>query len=155
VRPSGWAGGAKITVLDQNGRFLGESWGETYYAVRMPPGQYTFTAWTEGTHALRADVAAGHIYYVELAPTVGWWSARLRLRAIKPGGDAWAELPGWLAESTMLVPQPNGQEYVDSRRDRVGEVTSKGLATFEAYDDATKAERTLAAGDGVVKAPVR
>jgi hypothetical protein len=40
--PSGYGGGLKKMILDDKGRFLGESWGKTYFAVKVPPGEHTF-----------------------------------------------------------------------------------------------------------------
>lgn len=153
IRPSGYGGGQKNVIMDEKGRFLGESWGWTYFAVKVPPGEHTFVSWTEGTPALKATLAPGKVYYVEVGATMGAWSARMRLFAIGPQRKQWAELPEWLGKATMLVPnEPAGQAYLQSRDDTM-EVVGKGLKNYSEYEGEERELRTLVAGDGV-PAPV-
>src|SRR5262249_19140836 len=52
VRPSGFARAMSTTILEDNGRFLGDSLPESYFAVLEPPGPHVFIAWAENTAAL-------------------------------------------------------------------------------------------------------
>src|SRR5687767_7550767 len=70
VRPSGWGGG-HADVLDENGRFVGRAFAAAHWAVAAPPGQRVFVIWAENTDAVQIDVAAGRIYFVEVAITPG------------------------------------------------------------------------------------
>lgn len=149
LRPSSFGYAQKVLLLDQDGRFLGDSWGWATHAVQMPPGHYTFVSWTEGTHALQADLAAGRVYYVHLSLGMGAWRGRLHLMAMSPDRPDWAEIPGWLAESRMTKIKPEGQKYCDEHRDGVKTAIEKGLKTFGEYSPEEKAERTLRPGDGV------
>jgi hypothetical protein len=150
LRPTGYAGRLKHMILDQKGRFLGECWGETYFSVKMPPGQYTFISWSEGTPALQATLDAGKVYYVEVGVTIGAWAARARLFGLGPQRESWAEVPGWMASSTMLVPnEAAGQAHLGSIQDRVNEVIQKGFANWAEYDAEARAKRSLSQADGV------
>ena len=53
-------------------------------SVTMPPGQYQFVSWGEGTPALEAQVEAGRVYYVEVGTVIGAWTARARLFGVGP-----------------------------------------------------------------------
>lgn len=158
IRPSGYAGGIKRIILDGQGRFLGECWGQTYFAVRMPPGEHLFIAWSEGTPALKALLEPGKIYYVEVSMTMGAWQARSRLFALGPQREGWPDLPRWLATSTMLIPnEAAGQVYLQERAREVAEVVQKGFASYgqyvkEAQEGKPEAlqKRTLLMTDGVV-----
>ncbi len=153
LRPTGYAGRLKHMILDHKGRFLGECWGETYFSVKMPPGQYTFVSWSEGTPALQATLDAGKVYYVEVGVTIGAWTARARLFGLGPQREGWAEVPEWLANSTMLVPnEAAGQAHFAATQDRVNEVIQKGLANWAEYDAEARGKRSLAPADGVVPA---
>lgn len=154
LRPTSYAGRLKHMILDHKGRFLGESWGETYFSVKMPPGQYTFISWSEGTPALQATLDAGKVYYVEVGVTIGAWSARARLFGLGPRRESWAEVPDWIAKSTMLVPnEAAGQAQLASDQERVNEVIQKGLANWAEYDAEARAKRSLSPADGVGSVP--
>jgi hypothetical protein len=155
VRPSGYGGRIKTVILDNAGRFLGESWGKTYFATREPPGEHIFVAWSEGTPALKAMLEAGKVYYVEIGAIIGVWSLRTRLFAVGPQRQQWASLAEWLENSTMLVPdEAAGQAYAQSKADNVQEVIQKGLSNYAEYNDEDRQKRTLLPSDGV-PAPVR
>jgi hypothetical protein len=150
IRPSSYAKPKKHLIVDHTGRFLGEGWGSTYFAVTMPPGEYTFISHSEGTPALKATVEAGKIYYVEVGMVIGAWSPRARLFAIGPQREQWAELPQWLAESDMLAPSPTGaQLFMQKEGEDIGEVIQKGLANYAEYDPEDRQKRTLLPTDGV------
>ena len=155
LRPSGYAGSVKHIIMDQNGRFLGENWGWTYFAVKMPPGQYTFVAWSEGTPALQAVVEAGKVYYVEVSIVMGGWSPRSRLFALGPRAEHWNELPAWLARSEMLVPnEASGQAELAERGAETNVVVAKGLRNWANYDAEARDKRSLTPADGL-SVPVR
>lgn len=149
IRPSGYGGGS-YPILDHTGKLLGEAMGETYFVAKMPPGQYMFIAWSEGTPAMRATVEAGKIYYVEVGMTIGAWSARARLFAVGPNRKQWAELPEWLAESVMTAPNPGAiQAFAQNEGGDVPEILQKGNENFAEYDPEEVAERSLLPADGV------
>ncbi len=151
IRPSGFAKGVTITIIDSQGHFIGEATPEGHFAVLVPPGEHTFISWGEGTHSLKANVAAGKTYYVEVSPSMGMWQARFHLKAIKPSTKNWGELGAWL-KNTMPheVLQTQGQaQTVDSRRADADEAIQKGVQRFTEYTPEEANERTLAEADGV------
>lgn len=150
VRPSGYAGRNKSIILDQEGRFIGECWGQTYFAARITPGEHMFFAWSEGTPTLMATVEAGKIYYVEVAMTLGAWGSRARLFAIGPERSTWVDLPTWLGKSTMLtLNEAAGQTLTLNRRKRILKIIQKGKNNYFKYAPAEKKRRTLRLDDGV------
>lgn len=159
IRPSSYGGRIKTIILDEKGRFLGESWGKTYFAVRVPPGEHTFISWTEGTPAMKATLDPGKTYYVEVGIVPGAWTARARLFAMGPRRASWSKLTDWLADCTMLIPnEAAGQALFQEKSERVREVIGKGLGSYVEYEteakngDATAIEqRTLVPADGVVR----
>jgi hypothetical protein len=154
IRPSGYGGGASFNIIDQSGRFLGEVNGESYFVSKMPPGQYTFIAWSEGTPAMQATVEAGKVYYVEVGVTIGMWGGHARLFAIGPQREQWAKLPKWLADSTELLPKPDASsKFSADRGSDEKEVIQKGVNNYAGYEGDEKQKRTLLPSDGV-SAPV-
>jgi hypothetical protein len=150
IRPSGYAGGREYVILDETGRFLGEVKGESYFVTKMPPGEHSFVAWSEGSPTLRATLEAGKIYYVEVGVVIGAWSPRARLFAIGPQRKPWPELAGWLAQSRLLVPtQGAEQRFAQDKGAEAREVVQKGLAEYAGYDAEAKSLRTLTPADGV------
>jgi hypothetical protein len=155
IRPSGYAKGMKMTVLDGRGRFLGDSLPESWFAVKMPPGDHVFVGWAENTSALRAQLLPGRTYYVEVAPKMGAFSARVQLLAITPRAESWGELREWLDESRQLVPdEANGQAYLNGRKDDVVDRLQRAAEIMREYDRDELEERTLRPEDGLAVAPV-
>lgn len=151
VRPSGYGGRQKVVILDERGRFLGECWGKTHFAVAVPPGEHTFIAWSEGTPALHATLEPGKIYYVEVGFVIGFWSGRARLFAVGPQRQQWRDIVHWIEDTEMLVPnEPAGQAYVDERGDKE-DVVQKGLANYAGYEGEERERRTLLPSDGVTQ----
>jgi hypothetical protein len=154
IRPSGYAGQLKTVIMDQAGRFLGECWGKTYFAVKMPPGQYDFVSWGEGTPALHAQVDSGKFYYVEVGTVIGAWTARARLFGVGPQRSNGPELAEWLANTKMLVPdEAAGRAYLQSRADDVASVLAKGRGSWSGYDADDRQKRSIGPADAY-SAPV-
>lgn len=150
IRPSSFASSLATTILDGRGRFLGDALPSSYFVVQMPPGEHLFISWAENTASLKANLAPGLVYYVEVAPTMGAFSARVHLRAVKPSTENWAELPEWLEESTQYEPdEAAGQAYLTSRQEDVTERIRRGNEILTEYDPEEMAERTLNPGDGL------
>ncbi|MBL9022459.1 MAG: hypothetical protein JNL21_09665 [Myxococcales bacterium] len=149
VRPSGFGGALKQTILDGKGRFLGEALPSSRFSVSMPPGEHTFIVWAENTGAVKASLAAGKVYFVEVALSMGAFSARADLVPINPGSEAWSKLDGWLAETEPFTPdEPGGQAYLAERKEDVDERIRRAKEHLANYDAGELAEHTLGPGDG-------
>lgn len=149
VRPSGFAGGLRATILDEKGRFLGDSLPESYFAVNVTPGEHVFISWAENTGALRANVAAGKIYFVEVSPKMGALSARVHLLGITPRAKSWAKLDTWMSESKAYAPdERSGQAYLAGRSDDVRERIRRANEALSEYSREELAERVIGPADG-------
>jgi hypothetical protein len=148
VRP---LGGPLVSILDSQGHYVGDSLPESHFAVTVPPGEHTFVAWSEGTHAMKANVAAGKTYYVEVLAVPGVWGARFHLKAIKSSLKSWPKLEDWMKKTMPHeVMQADGQaKVVDAKKAKADETIAKGLQVFSKYDQKEADERTLAPSDGV------
>jgi hypothetical protein len=149
IRHSGMAAGIVTTILDGRGRFLGDSTSSSYFATHVPPGQHVFIAWAENTAALRADVAAGKTYYIEVSPSMGALSARMHLLAITPKSESWPKRQEWMGDSTMLeANEPAGQAYLRGRGEDVAERIRRANEAIKGYSPEDLAERTIGPADG-------
>ena len=77
LRPSAYGGAARFFVVDGEGNYLGDMQGREYFVHRFDPGEYEFVGWAENADLLKADLAAGRIYYVLLSVRMGIWTARM------------------------------------------------------------------------------
>ena len=149
IRPSSFAFGVVVTIVDSEGRFIGDSSAKSRFAASLPAGEYTFVAWGEGTHSLKANIVAGRTYYVEVAPVLGVWSARFHLKAIKATTRNWPNLQVWLRDTSPRdVLQEEGQAYVAGRREAADDAIRKGVARFAEYNAEETDDRTLEPDDG-------
>jgi hypothetical protein len=150
VRPSRFAFAIGANVLDERGRFLGDSRAAGYFAVTVPPGHHEFTVWAENTDAIAADVVAGRVYFVEVAPTMGAFSAQMHLRAIKPGLPSWQRRDEWLRSSQQYLSDfAAGQANLDRRPNDVAERLRRAREHLAKYDGEARNEHTLGPDDGI------
>lgn len=149
IRPSSYAASIATTILDDKGRFLGDSLPASYFAAHVPPGKHLFIAWAENTAALQAMLAPGRTYYVEVSPRMGMLSARMQLLALTPGSEDWGELGEWLRDCDLyLVDERRGQAYLQERSEDTRERIRRGREILTEYDNEELAERTLRPEDG-------
>ena len=149
VRDSVLGSAIVLTIIDDKGNFIGESTANSHFASTLPPGKYTFIAWGEGTHAMRANVAAGKRYYVEVSPHMGAWSARFHLFAAKPKTERYKSVRESMASTETIAPlKEEGQAYVNGRATDRADAIRKGMARLAEYTPAELAERTLEESDG-------
>jgi len=154
LRPSGYGRSVATTILDDDGRFLGDSIGETQFAVALPPGKHVFLSWAENTAPLRAELLPGRVYYVEVSPRMGFWSTRVQLLALTPRSEHWEHVAEWLHDTTQLIPDGSaGQAYLNGRAEDVAERIRRAHERLTELDEEELAERTLLPQDGVASGP--
>ena len=150
LRPSNYAFAVGTTILDENGRFLGDANPTGHFAVSVPPGHHLFLAWAENTAALQLDAAPGKTYFVEVQPRMGAFSARMQLTAIKPGSPSWAQKEQWLRETRQYKPDTaRGQAEMDRRSADRAERLRRAHQIMQEYKPEELQERTLGPDDGV------
>ncbi|MEO8905726.1 MAG: hypothetical protein ABI488_24570 [Polyangiaceae bacterium] len=150
VRPSGWASSVVMTILDDQGRFIGDSTADSCFVTPVPAGKHLFIGWAENTAALQADLEPGRVYFVEVSSRLGWWSARVQLLAVTPHSAQWGKLKDWVSDCDKFRPdEAGGQAYLSSRRDATAEHVRRGKEKLGDYDSEELAERTLHPADGV------
>jgi hypothetical protein len=149
VRPSGFASSVVMTILDDHGRFLGDSTASSCFAVAMAPGPHVLIGWAENTAALQAELAPNRVYYVEVSPRLGWWSSRVQLLAITPHSEQWSKLTEWLNDCEHFTPdEGGGQLYLNRRHEDVAERIRRAQELIRGYDSDELGERTLLPADG-------
>jgi hypothetical protein len=152
VRPSNLAFKINFAILDQNGNWMGDAVAEKHFAVTLPPGEYMFVGWAENTAALKATLAAGRVYYVEVEAEMGAFSAQVALEALTPRNEDYKDLSKWLHETDRLEPLPSGAAYIQGRRDDALKRVASARENWDGYSNEDKEKRTLRAEDGVVPA---
>ena len=153
VRHSILGGAITSVIATTQGRFLGESQAKSYFAAKLPPGEHLLVSWSESTPALRATLAAGMIYYVEVAPKMGWGSARIQLLALGPRRPSWVELPGWLREGDALEADvAGGAALLQERAGDFAERVRAAEASYQGYSAEDREARTRRSDDGVPQA---
>ncbi|APR78076.1 Hypothetical protein A7982_03423 [Minicystis rosea] len=148
VRPSSDAEGLTPVVLDEQGRFLGQSWTKSYFAVTVAPGEHRFVVCSDRHAGLRARLAAGKRYVVEIV-WGGRGSGRMIPRAMRPGSEGWGELGRWYGEFTHFGANGEAwQAYVRSRPEFPGKCLRAADSELGALDEKALRERSLAPEDG-------
>jgi hypothetical protein len=143
VSNSRFAGGA-FPIIDEGGRFIGESAPGTRFSSLVAPGGHYFIAWGTGrTEALHASLSAGRTYWVLVTGRPSLWAVNEESGLVR-------EIPSYLKHTRALVPDAvAGQAYLDSLGDMVAKAVKDGIATYEAYSEEDKDNATLLLGDDV------
>lgn len=149
VRPSELGGADRVTILDGKGRFLGETMPATYFATKVPAGEHLFISWGENTSAVKATVAAGKVYFVEVTAPNGPRTPFVYLRAANLRSPAYGKVDAWLAKTQPLAPnEARGQADLQTRSSGVASVIARGNKVVAGYDATELSEQTLTAEDG-------
>lgn len=145
VRPSDYAAGDLYHVFSDRYGFLGDSQAQSWFGAELPAGNHLFCASGGGTPALRATLAPGRIYFVEVSSRFGMFGSRVQLIAVAPRFENWQKRDEWMADSEAYVlvdraafEPANVAEVIGSCQKRLGDYSSDELD-----------QRTLLPGDGV------
>jgi hypothetical protein len=151
VRPSGYGGAAPADILDEAGRWMGRTSGMASFAVATPPGHHMFVVWGENTDAVDVDVQPGHIYFVEVAITMGWASAQFHLYAISPRTPSWPKRDEWMAKSRQMQPDMQaGSTILAGRENDVQERLRRAREHLAKYQGTPEEVRHfMLANDGI------
>lgn len=118
VRPSIGARETVITVVDEAGRYLGDSSALGCFAAQVTPGAHTFIGFADNMGIVAADVEAGRVYFVQIAVPVGALSPRVRLFPIKRESPDMLAIRGWLADChAFAVDRAAGQARLEGDPD--------------------------------------
>jgi hypothetical protein len=147
VRHSRYGGAVMFTVIDEHGKFIGVSQGNSHFAAVMAPGHHVFISGTaNNTSAVDATLAAGKVYFVEVSARPGAFTAAPELHALKPSSEGWKDREGWLKETdTYTADIAKGQADLDDQSDRIKD----GLEAWRGYDANDKKDRSLVETDGI------
>jgi len=153
VRPSEFGGADRVKIIDGKGRFLGESMPETYFATKVPPGEHLFIAWGELTSVVKANVAAGRVYYVELSGPSGPF---VYMKGVGMQSADYGKLDGWLAKAKPLATdEAKGQAEITADPRCVEKVLARANTVFAEYEPSELPAQTLGVEDGKPTAGVQ
>ena len=149
VRPSGGARGVLFTIIDERGYFLGDSTAGGRFSVFLDPGDHYFIVWTETTETVKASLAPGRTYFVEVRPKIGMWKARASLWAVNRQSGLMQSIPSYLADTTVTTPDfAAGQAYLNSLGNELPNAAKEGIETYNGYSPDEKGDVTLLPEDG-------
>jgi len=149
VRPSGGAWKVLFTIIDEHGYFLGDSTAKGRFSVFLDPGEHYFIVWTETTETVKAILAPGRTYYVEVRPKMGMWKARASLWAVSRKSGLMQSIPSYLSDTTVTAPDfAAGQAYLNSLGNELPNAASRGIQTYNGYSPDEKGDVTLLPEDG-------
>jgi hypothetical protein len=149
VRPSNFQLLFVFTIIDERGYFLGDSTGNGRFSVFLDPGEHYFIAWTENTETVKATLAPGRTYYVEVRPTWGMGKGRASLWAVNRRSGLMKKIPSYLADTLVATSDfAAGQAHLNSLGQQLPSAVKKGLRTYNRYSRDEKADATLMPEDG-------
>jgi hypothetical protein len=149
VRPSGGAWKVIFTIIDERGYFLGDSTAGGRFSVFLDPGEHYFIVWTETTETVKATLAPGRTYYVEVRPKMGMWKARASLWAVNQKSGLAKEIPNYLKDTTVTTTDfAAGQAYLNSLGNELPNAAKQGIQTYQGYSAEDKTDVTLIPEDG-------
>ena len=149
VRTSGLGFQLNFTVIDGNGRFIGQVPAKGHVKHVTAPGHHRFIVWAENTEAMDAQLVAGRTYYVEVVPGMGRWTVRSDLFPIKRGSENWDEAVQRV-NKTGEWDRDHGlaAQWKEVKSEGIERQLDRARKSWESYSAEEKVRRTAAADDG-------
>jgi hypothetical protein len=149
LRPSSGAFQRIVTLVNEHGHYLGDSSAGTRFSVFPPPGDHYFIAMTDGAETLKATLAPGRTYYVELRPKLGVWTPQVPLLAISRRSGLRRLLPDFLTHTWAAIPDfQAGEAHLRELGSQAPATVRRGIRAHEGYSPELKAAATLVPEDG-------
>ena len=148
ARHTTYGAAINFVAVDQNRRFVAAVRGKAHAITQLPPGQYTFYLIAETTDPIKATLEAGRTYVIETRVRPGFWKAQATAEAVRRNTSRFTEAAGWIKESSPLVPDGSGQQWVDEHADNIAARIAKVDAVWAQKDGEWQAQHTLAPEDG-------
>lgn len=153
--------GRLFTILDANGKFVGDLPGHSAFAITVPPGRHVFVLVSfdhREEDLLYADMRAGGVYYVDVIDGNHPISDRRKpyFWPSKHGGDpsyTLSSLPQHLKDATWSRPDVEaGNRFLETQPDKVQEImqdANVARAREEREPDLATLMHTIAPGDAL------
>lgn len=156
IRPSIGARETIITIVDEAGRYLGDSSANGCFAARVLPGEHTFIGFADNLGIIDASLEAGLTYFVQIAVPVGALSPRVRLFPIKKESPDMRAVDEWLAEChPFAIDAAKGQARLDADPDlNLEQKLRDAKEALRRYSQDELDARTLERHDGRVERPL-
>lgn len=151
LRPRSTAPNTMVTIVDEDGRFLGDSLPSTCFSAQVEPGEQLFVGIAANTAALAATLEAGRVYYVEVMIRLGSVSSRAHLFAVHPGEERDRRLMRWWRDCDHhTVDTQAGQRALALREAERVESVRRAREQVARFSAEERAQRTLSPSDGRV-----
>lgn len=150
IRPSGAEAVAGGHIIDAEGRFLGDAVAESHFAVPVEPGEHMFVVYWQTVDCVRAELAAGRTYFVEVFVTSTLYVVPFHMRVLRPGTAGWERRQAWLQSTRRLEPDTDaGQRALDRRPRKVAHRIDKCDDAFSRWGPKEVDARTIRPDDGI------
>jgi len=127
--------GAAVKVkLYADGEFLGIMTSEGYIPWEGDPGKHEFVAAAENAGFLVAELAAGKIYYVQVAIHMGAMKARTHFEVARPGSEALEEVSGKHDQLRLITTTADGLAWVSEEKADIDKTIAKFRAKGEEFE---------------------
>lgn len=111
-----------------NDKFIGKFDGAEYMRYECAPGEHLFWSRAENRDFITADLEPGKIYFVEVAPQMGFVKASVKLIPVDPKDAKTVKSMLKLINKKGPVTYP--QEELDAENERLQEAISQGRAKY-------------------------
>jgi len=144
IRPQSYAKNLAIGIWSEN-KFLGNLKGETYFQIKVPAGKYNFLGKSEHFSVLKAEVEAGKNYFIQVAASMGWAQAHIRLLPVTSDKEQ-SEIQKWLDNSKrVIIDETAIDTQIKKRLDLALPYIKKALSDV---NEGKAESRYLSKGDG-------
>lgn len=148
MRPSQFGGAVQSTVYQYDGtpKFVGIVSAGSKIAYQVDPGKHIFMVMGENADFLEADLAAGHIYYIEVEAHFGFAKARFSLEPIPQTEFETKDFKKDVGKCDFVNNTPASEQWFTEHRQDVVEKHDSYFAKWQAKPAEKK--NKLASTDG-------
>lgn len=141
MRPSSFGGAIQSSVFDvttEKNVFVGIVSSSAKVAYRTTPGVKTFMVVGESADFMKAELAAGKVYYALVTPRMGVWKARFSLRPVHKEELSGDEFKGWNNGCELVENTPESFKWA---KDNAPSIQEKRIEYFEKWMSKSESER--------------
>jgi len=147
VRPKKYGKVTKFYVFDENRKLLTLLKGNEHVTIEVAPGRHTFYIVARGAVLVRAELAAGRTYVVQLK--LSPWSGRGLAHPVLRNSSDFAESAKWIRDTRRGEPDlSKANRWVKERQDKIIAGITKAEAGWLQMDEKARSSITLRPEDG-------
>lgn len=149
ARPSSAAPNTLVTIVDEGGRFLGQSTSSSCFAAKLVPGPHVLVGFARNSTGIPVTLQAGKVYFVQVEVKFGSLTSRTFLTGLHRTPQDDAKIKSWKDDCDFYVADLRaGQAFLDETEQDTVEQVRRATEIVSRLSEEERRQRALDSEDG-------